>query len=645
MSSSGSLVVRVKRRRDQDPAQELIVCEEDDAPTSKKAASEALLQEMQGLSTIASAGPAAARQIVLRRVTTLSAAAGSQMDAVLSSARKRGPDEAELPQPLQQQHLHPQNAGGGRESIWVTQNKRAVRSQEDGASYVVVDISQVPYHTPAASSTTDDDNKKNPRSPIASPPTRRLEAAIELAWLKNDFNDIAYAIVQGADINHQRPSASSSKESSDGPAAPHLLQGGETALMAAARRCNLRMVSRLLSVGANVFLTDCRGMTAMDHLKQGQASETGVVGGEAFQEISLKLHAAALRSHRARGDAAAGTAESDDAASPSGAAGEEDDGEFVVDVFCAAGEGDEAAASSSSSSAAAAAAAAAASSSGQTHSRAAPVVQVGGIKIGQDGAVDLVLAYDSDWSDLGDDEDPDSNDERYHGNDYPDEQDDEEDEEDEGGDEDENYMARRREYQQRSSKKDDSDEDDFDEDEDEDGLNAGGLRGLRQSTGHVVRHTLQGGDPFAPAPHTRESIRRLWGESSGLGSDDESEDDEEEEEEEEDEEEEEEDCPRQGQKPGASVRERFGSGWAGSMGAVPARQHRDRVAQMRQASGMEFGSDPRQFDSAGLAKYGAELSDEGEDDAMAMGHSPLDTKPPRDALAFDPEFDLETDED
>jgi len=69
------------------------------------------------------------------------------------------------------------------------------------------------------------------------------------------------------------------------------------------------------------------------------------------------------------------------------------------------------------------------------------------------------------------------------------------------------------------------------------------------------------------------------------------------------------------------------------------------VAQMRQASGMEFGSDPRQFDSAGLAKYGAELSDEGEDDAMAMGHSPLDTKPPRDALAFDPEFDLETDED
>ena len=626
MSSSGSLVVRVKRRRGQDPAQELIVCEEDDAHTSKRTASEALLQEMRGLSTVASAGPAAARQIVLRRVTTLSAAAGNQMDAVLSSARKRGPDEAELPQPQQQQQHHPQNAGVGRESIWVTQNKRAVRSQEDGTAYVVVDISQVPYHTPSATAaTTDDGNKKNPRSPIANPPTRRLEAAIELAWLKNDFNDIAYAIVQGADINHQRPSASSSKESSDEPGAPHLLHGGESALMAAARRCNLRMVSRLLSVGANVFLTDCRGMTAMDHLKQGQATGAGVAG-EAFQEISLKLHAAALRSHRARGDADAGTAGADDPASPTGAAGEEDDGEFVVDVFCAAGEGEEAATSTS-----------AASGSGQANSRAAPVVQVGGIKIGQDGAVDLVLAYDSDWSDLGDDEEPDSNDERYHGNDYPDEQDDEEDEGGEDDEEDENYMARRREYQQRSSKKDDSEEDDFDEDEDEDGLNAGGLRGVRQSTGHVVRHALQGGDPFAPAPHTRESIRRLWGETSGLGSEDEREDDEEGEEEE--------DRPRQEQRLGASVRERFGSGWASSVGAIPARQHRDRVAQMRQASGMEFGSDPRQFDSAGLAKYGAELSDEGEDDAMATGNSPLDTKPPRDALAFDPELDLETDED
>ena len=32
---------------------------------------------------------------------------------------------------------------------------------------------------------------------------------------------------------------------------------------------------------------------------------------------------------------------------------------------------------------------------------------------------DCGLEYDSDWSDLADDEDPDSNDERFDGNDYP----------------------------------------------------------------------------------------------------------------------------------------------------------------------------------------------------------------------------------
>ena len=33
----------------------------------------------------------------------------------------------------------------------------------------------------------------------------------------------------------------------------------------------------------------------------------------------------------------------------------------------------------------------------------------------------MVFEYDSDWSDLADDEDPDSNDERFDGNDYPEE--------------------------------------------------------------------------------------------------------------------------------------------------------------------------------------------------------------------------------
>ena len=43
------------------------------------------------------------------------------------------------------------------------------------------------------------------------------------------------------------------------------------------------------------------------------------------------------------------------------------------------------------------------------------------LHIKNNGNVELVFEYDSDWSDLADDEDPDSNDERFQGNDYPEE--------------------------------------------------------------------------------------------------------------------------------------------------------------------------------------------------------------------------------
>jgi hypothetical protein len=61
----------------------------------------------------------------------------------------------------------------------------------------------------------------------------------------------------------------------------------------------------------------------------------------------------------------------------------------------------------------------------------AAMVSVTGLRLTRDALtgdlldVDITdeqFHYDSDWSDLGDDEDPDSNDERYFGNDYPDEE-------------------------------------------------------------------------------------------------------------------------------------------------------------------------------------------------------------------------------
>ena len=51
-------------------------------------------------------------------------------------------------------------------------------------------------------------------------------------------------------------------------------------------------------------------------------------------------------------------------------------------------------------------------------------VAVPGVRFGAGMGCEIVFDYDSDWSDLADDEDPDSNDERFFGNDYPDEEDD-----------------------------------------------------------------------------------------------------------------------------------------------------------------------------------------------------------------------------
>ena len=61
---------------------------------------------------------------------------------------------------------------------------------------------------------------------------------------------------------------------------------------------------------------------------------------------------------------------------------------------------------------------------GNFGSELTPLVAIEGLRIdGASNTVDFVeFDYDSDWSDLGDDEDPDSNDERYHGNDYPEEE-------------------------------------------------------------------------------------------------------------------------------------------------------------------------------------------------------------------------------
>ena len=58
-------------------------------------------------------------------------------------------------------------------------------------------------------------------------------------------------MILGANINHQRTS------------------DGLTALMVACAQKNNRMVSRLVAKGADIFLLDSNGRSAMDHVKKG----------------------------------------------------------------------------------------------------------------------------------------------------------------------------------------------------------------------------------------------------------------------------------------------------------------------------------------------------------------------------------------
>ena len=643
--SVGSLVVRVKRRRDQAPAETLLIVE-DDHPRTKKAASEALSGEMGKLSTSSAqgGGTGLGRSVVLRRMATMTSAQGNQMDSVVSSLQ--GAPEA----------AGASSVSGGGASMWITQGRSVFQSQADGTSYVVVDLSQVKMRDSmdvgdgqevssscSGGSSSAGGGGAVKRSPIRDPPTRNLEAAIEKAILTSDFNDLSYAILQGANPNYQRPLPERPDGSSTDPADP--LPGGETALMAAARQGNVRMVDRLVSLGVNVFATDALGRTAMDLARAAPARS-------ASQEIALKLHSAAIKAHRE--------------AAPAQIEGGVD-GDYEVDVFYAA----PASSSSSSSSSAAPHEEAGPASdawAGLSFAHAQPVVRVDGLRIGRDGLAEIELTYDSDWSDLGDDEDPDSNDERYHGNDYPDEEEGDEEEQDEDSeanahlgigradlDSEEEEEERRlngttqpaaKARAPRAGRMDDSDDEGEggdDEDEDEQG---GQSRFLRKPIGRVVRPMVQGGDHLCP-PHSRESIRAVWGETGGLDEDDEDDED--------------------GEggggmagdegaaysgilRQGFTLRDRFSAGGQGmgpsnrgaAVGQGVSAAHRQRLAKMRAVSGLDFGAAPREFAPSGLAKFGMELSD-GEDEGAAPYHAA--GRPPPGTVAYDPYLDDDDDDD
>jgi len=100
---------------------------------------------------------------------------------------------------------------------------------------------------------------------------------------------------------------------------------------------------------------------------------------------------------------------------------------------------------------------------------------------------------------------------------------------------------------------------------------------------------------------------------------------------------------------GAALRQLWGEREGGAAAAVGgdehSRAHAERLAGMNQRSGLQFGSDVREFDMrSGLAKYGADLSD--CEDEVNNAHVLLgangryaDIKPSSDTVAYDSELD------
>jgi hypothetical protein len=125
-----------------------------------------------------------------------------------------------------------------------------------------------------------------------------------------------------------------------------------------------------------------------------------------------------------------------------------------------------------------------------------PTVLVPEVRIGEDSC-ELVFEYSEEWSDLADDEDPDSNDERHFGNDYP---------EEEEEDSDEDNGQNKQDNGQREE------DDDFD-DAGSDDLAEAMPRYQRKGVGRVFLPFARE-DPVLPATRREGGVRAIWGEDA-----------------------------------------------------------------------------------------------------------------------------------
>jgi hypothetical protein len=590
MNENCSLIVRVKRRRDQEPVDQLCIVEDIDDHDNTKSKKRIALDTKEITAQLSSLSPSLDQtanatssassshrsQIVLSRFyTTLS----KDLDAL--------PDEA-TSQPTTDDKSNVY-VNDRKSSVWIPHGKKLHRSASKEETMIIVDVSQEAQleisssNVPTQSESHVYIESMNEELPPATkikvydPASRMMDDAIDKAWRVGDFNAVANALSRGANVNFQRDA---------------IRNGGVTALMAAVKHCNARMVKRLLDNGARTDIKNSSNMTAVDLLHSLAIPATKQ---DAYMDISIALNKAMTKYHM-------NVLRQDDSLAAAITVSSAADVEYVYDIFRYKANTNKRSYDTLNSDAPIAD-----KPSATAPQTSPPIIAVPGIHIHQDGNVDLVFAYDSDWSELGDDEDVDSNDERFEGNDYP------EDEDDDADDEDVDPEELRKNIK------------DEDSDSDSGGSGRNGWnrhRPMRNRVGYVNPYVVPGAD--SSSSRDTKSLQKLWDEDHH--SDDEDE---------------------------------------GDIDGIFSQQE-SRLAGMHEASGMEFASNPLEFDRNGLAKFGNDIEDEdddydGDDITNALSRARLmyerrmdeeydsahltysaryvDDLPPRNTVAYDPEYD------
>lgn len=654
------LVVRVKRNRDDDPADTICLIEgnseNDDRSKKRKklAFGDLSVKPGEGKKETTEIGSSSAAnqtenraRLILKRVSTIDHLSRQQTDLqpALSSKKSLDEDTISLLRKRNEEDLDSdatETKGAStttpndeepivvrkRAKVIVTQNKKALPIA-GAESCIVLDMMQV-FQQPRSPQPPQKDESKPSPTKILDPATRLLRQGILTAINRNDFNDISSALIKGADANYRLDDK----------------DGGYTALMAAAMKGNMRMVKRLLLNQVDAFATNKDGLTALDLVKKPTRSTQ-----KECDEIKQELQQAMAKAHYQRKINMSSPAKT--SSSQGGPIASESD--YVYDVYCVDESHKIQKTSSVEETVTSEEGGIGVTPMNDTNDT---IVKIDGLKILEDGQVEL-FEYDSDWSDLADDEDPDSNDERYYANDYPDEDSGDENggryfnndddasysSEEEGGaygksryrrsnlpeprtaqySKTASYSSRKVEAAKTDHISGDEEEDDGDDEEGVEEENAL----IEQQLEEIINKELGGGSRlggkiniFDRNAAVGKVLRPHYiGESQRQN-----------------------DTERLFDPPRHMDSESLREMWGEDVDDEDKTDQQQRVYDMRQRTNMLFASNPREFDSNGLPRFGAELSDDEPNYTYTEGAMmDEDEKPDRQAVAYDPDLDGESD--